>query len=302
MTRSGEDHIYLVSRTTFSDYLDFMGSWPVDAASLDKKKLADDWRATDEVMQKLRRTEAGWADNPAIRPVDAALEPLVENVYADPIFQQAFTEVPSEIGIVELDRLVVCQKLVSRAHFDRLKKQLGKNHAPEAVFRFALPYDHPLPDHRIGRISDHEFAFMSESNDLRFLDSLVLKPEQVSDYRPVGPIAGIVALVVGYGSNYLNVISTEGRLLLNNGNHRACTLRYMGITHVPCVIQKVSNREELEVLAPGSIRRNVDYYLQQPRPPVLKDYFDPRLTKILPLAMSSRQVRISYDVEQLDMP
>src|SRR2546430_11202463 len=38
-------------------------------------------------------------------------------------------------------------------------------------------------------------------------------------------------------------------LILNNGSHRAYALRELGITRVPCIVQHVSCREELNVLA-----------------------------------------------------
>jgi hypothetical protein len=49
-----------------------------------------------------------------------------------------------------------------------------------------------------------------------------------------------------------------------------------GHTHVPCLIQNVSRREELELVAP-EIQQHIDLHLEAPRPPLLKDYFDDRL-------------------------
>ena len=42
--------------------------------------------------------------------------------------------------------------------------------------------------------------------------------------------------------------------------------------------------------------------LTDPRPPVLKDYFDPALTRTVRLALTSKMVRVSYAVEEKDMP
>jgi len=68
---------------------------------------------------------------------------------------------------------------------------------------------------------------MSPSNDLRLLGPMALRP----------------------GAQ---------RLILNNGSHRAFTLRQMGVTHVPCIVQHVSSRDELEVVASSAVRRNSD--------------------------------------------
>lgn len=78
---------------------------------------------------------------------------------------------------------------------------LGSYPTAEQLFRFCLPWDRSVPDVRTSRIGNNEFAFVSSSNDLRFQEAVFLRPEQIKGYKPVGPVAGIVALVVGFGSN-----------------------------------------------------------------------------------------------------
>jgi hypothetical protein len=299
---TGEKNVYLLSRSSFEDYLDFMSTWPVDAATLDRAEVADAWRTADDRMKKLRVAEAKWADNPPVKPVPGELKSYVKNFLDDPILQNGFGDTPIEIGMVELDRIVVSQKLLSVVHVQRLKEQFGPEPSPEEVARFCLPIDREPVPHRSGRIGDREFAFISESNDLRFLEAVMLQPEQISGYRRIGPVAGVIGLVVGYGSNYLTVIAADGRLLLHNGNHRACALRDLGVTHAPCLIQRLTRREELNAVAPSAVRRNPDFYLKAPRPPVLKDYFDPKLCRVVNMAMTTKEVRVRYSVEQLDMP
>ncbi len=299
---SGEEHIYLVGHTPFKQYLDFMATEPIDAQTLDRKLLADEWRAANEHMQKLQQTEANWADDPPVQPIPKSMEPLLARVHADPIYQKAFTAVPVEIGLVELDRLVVRQKTINLAHVKRLQDRIGASPSQETVYRHCLPFDHPTAAHRVGYVSNNTYVFVSESNDIRFLDSLVFRPQQVSGYQPHGPLAGVVGLVVGFGSNYLNAIATEGRLVLNNGSHRAYALRQLGVTHVPCVLQKAKTRDELTVVAAGALRRSPDLYLKEPRPPVMKDYFDDRVIKIVRMAPTARHVRIHFTVETVDVP
>ena len=66
------------------------------------------------------------------------------------------------------------------------------------------------------------------------------------------------------------------------------------------IIQEVSRREELEVIVPN-VHQNPDPYLKDVRPPLLKDYFDPKLRKLVRLARRLRQVRISFGAEQADV-
>jgi len=111
----------------------------------------------------------------------------------------------------------------------------------------------------------------------------------------------MVGLVVGYGSNYLNAILCRDRLVLNNGTHRAYALRALGIRRVPCVIQHVTRAEELSLIGPAELHRRPAAYLQEPRPPVLKDYFDPRLHTVVRLPRRTKQVRITFRVEELNI-
>src|SRR5216117_4617056 len=99
---------------------------------------------------------------------------------------------------------------------------------------------------------------MSPSNDLRFLGTMPMESNHIKDYAPPGNLVGVVGIAVGFGSNFLNAVCAENRIILNNGSHRAYALRDMGFTHVPCVVQHVSTRDELDLVAPAPVRRDPD--------------------------------------------
>lgn len=298
---AGEDYCYRLSHVPLKEYLDFMTTEPVNAAAVGVKELADDWRTARACLNQLRQTEATWADQPVIGPVAKAMEPLIPRVLDDPIFQRAFAFVPVGLGLVELDRLVVSQKTINLAHVRRLQERLGPAPTEEKIFRTCLPFEQAPAACRSAHVKDG-MVFVSESNDLRFLETILIRGDQVKNFRSLGPIAGIVGLVVGFGSNYLNVISCDGRLALNNGFHRAYALRQLGATHVPCVIQKISSRAELGVVGTGALRRDPDHYFLEPRPPVLKDFFNPKLCKVVCLPVKARHVRVSFSIEEADLP
>jgi hypothetical protein len=71
----------------------------------------------------------------------------------------------------------------------------------------------------------------------------------------------------------------------------------MGVTHVPCIVQHVSSRDELSVLASTAITDAPNFFLQEPRPMMLKDYFDPRLRKVMSVHRRLRQVTVKFDVD-----
>ncbi len=76
----------------------------------------------------------------------------------------------------------------------------------------------------------------------------------------------------------------------------------MGVTHVPCIVQHLPSRDELEVVASSSVRRNPDLYLKHVRPPMLKDYFNPQLRVVLPVHRRLRQVTVRFEVEEKFVP
>ena len=297
-----DEHAYLYAHTRLQDFLAFLTDETLDGPATDPARLAADWRTASARFRDLQQAEAGWADGAAVRALPKALEPLVRQVAADPIFRRSFTAVPGEVGLVELDRLVASQKTVNLSHVARLTEQLGPAPDGEAVFRACLPVDHPVPPARVGRVSSQAFVFASDSNDLRFLDTRVLRPDQVADYPASGPLVGVVGVAVGYGSNFLNALALDGRLVLNNGFHRVYALRALGVTHAPCVVQRLAGAADLEHVGRAAIRRDPDVYFGLSRPPVMKDFFDPTLCRVVVRPRRTRHVRVTVIVEELDVP
>jgi hypothetical protein len=297
-----DECVYLTGRPPLNDFRYFTTVVAENGHRADERALVQEWRAAAARIVELQQQEAGIADNPPIEPVPRKLEALRERVLDDPVFRHAFKVVPTDVGIVELDRLVVWQKWVNRGHLDLLKQRLGPSPTDEEIFETCLPFDHPKPPVKWMQTRQDTFVLVSPSNDLRSLDPVFLDPSQVVGRSPVGAEAAIIGLVVGFGSNFLNAVHAENRLVLINGTHRAYSLRSMGVTHVPCIIQDVSTRDELQAASTAEVRRNPDLYLRQPRPSMFKDYFDPRLSTIVQVARRLRQVTVKFSVDSSDLP
>ena len=146
------------------------------------------------------------------------------------------------------------------------------------------------------------YTMVSTSTDFRFLEAQIIQPQNVSSLDSTGRPVAVLGIAIGYGSNFLNVLHVENRLVLGNGSHRAYALRDLGITEIPCLVQRVTRREELELVAAGDLASSPDRYLKSARPPMLRDYFDPALRKIVPVYRKKRVVRIQFGVEQTDIP
>jgi len=296
-----DQSLYLIGRPTLKEFLRYVQRHAVSPE--DQGTLADEWQAANEVVRSLEREEAAVADVPSggkpfIGKMGPEYEPLLMEFLRDPLVRHGFNTVPTDVASVELNRLVVYQKHIDLAFVRQLESKLGPAPSPEQIFRFCLPFDHPQPPVKWRRVRGDKYVFVSPSNDLRFLGVMPLEPSHLKGCRPHGNLVGIVGIAVGFSSNFLNAVYAENRLILNNGNHRAYALRNLGVTHAPCIIQHVSSRDELGVVAATAVRSDPDLYLKHPRPMMLKDYFNPKLHKVMRVHRRVRQVSIRFEAEE----
>ena len=299
-TDAGKDqYLYLTGRPRLRDLIGFVRSHAVQPP--DERVLTETWERAHERVRRLEKDEAGLPDGPPIRALGPEYEPLLLELLADPLIQQGFNTVPTDVALVELDRLVVYQKHIDLTYARQLAARLGTPDEMQ-VFRTCLLHDHDEPPVKWSRVRHDRFVFVSPSNDLRFLGAAPLQRDQIKDYPERGKFVGLVGIAVGLGSNFLNAIYAENRLVLNNGSHRAYTLRRMGITHVPCIIQHCSSRDEVDAVAATEVRKNPDTFLKHPRPSMLKDYFDPELHMVMPAFRRLRQVTVKFEIEETALP
>ena len=299
---AADENLYLIGRPTLKRYLRFVRDHAVKPR--DEGTLTDEWQGAHDFARTLEKEEAGAADNPPITKleVNSRNEPLLTEFFKDPLVRNGFNTVPTEVAFVELDRLVVYQHHIDLTYVRLLERELGRSPSEEQIFRTSLLHDHPQPPVKWSRVHGNKFVFMSPSNDMRFLGTMKLQADNIQDYPPPGNLAGVVGLAVGFGSNFLNAIYAENRLILNNGSHRAYALRKMGVTRVPCIVQHVSSREKLDVVAASKVVDNLDHYLKHPRPSMLKDYFNPKLHKVMPVHRQLRQITVKFEVDQEYVP
>lgn len=294
-----DETLYLIGRPTLRQFHRFVRHHAVKPDH--EGSLTDEWNAASDHVRTLEKEEAGLADDPKITKLGPEYEPLLIELLKDPLIQNGFNTAPTEIAIIELDRLVVYQKHIDLTYVRQLQQRISASPSMEETFRTCLPYDHPQAPVKWLKQGD-KFIFMSPSNDLRFLGAMPLQPKHIVDYSPPGDLVGVVGLALGFGSNFLNAAYLNNRLILHNGSHRAYALREMGVTHVPCIIEHVSSHEEMEVVASSEVRDNPDLYLKHPRPPMLRDYFNPQLCKVMPVHRVLRQITVKFDVEEHNAP
>ena len=181
--------------------------------------------------------------------------------------------------MVELGKLIVGQTHIDLEHAERMQAKLGPKPMPEALFNFCLPTDASEAPVAMRRAGSRRFLFWSQSTDFRFLESSLLEADAVKGIAADGNCSGLLALIVGFSSNLLSVIQSNNRLLLHNGHHRAYALKSIGITHAPCLIKTVTRLDELKLVAGNSVVEDPAFYFKAARPPLLDDFFDPRVAK-----------------------
>lgn len=296
--RKREDYaqIWLLGQPPLSRFLEFAEDTVVEGAIVDRAALTDEWRAANDYYEELERTEAGIANQCEHRELDPALATLAAQVKSHPCYRRTFDTLPTSFGMVELDRLIVYQNHVTRNFVDALKARIGPAPDLAALFRVCFPLDARAAPVQIQRVGSRRYVFRCESTDFRFHEPALLRPEQANGYESLGAIAGIVGLVVGFGSNLLNVVRVGNRMLLNNGYHRACALRALGITHAPCVVQTATRVDELQVTVNRRMVEDATFYLESARPPLLKDFFDPKIRKVLPIRKRVRQIEVDFEI------
>ena len=292
---------WLLGQPPLQKFLDFVEENAIGGEKTNKALLVDQWRAANDLYYELEKSEGGVADGVGIADLPKSLSRLVKAVRRDSRFRRAFETLPARFAMVELSKLVVSQPHINLSHVENLKAKLGSTPDPAELFRFCLPLGQPAAPVHVRKTGSSRYALWSESSDFRFHEPSMFAPEQVSGYDSFGPVGAILGLVVGFGSNFLTAIQSDNRLLLHNGHHRAYALHDLGITHAPCLVQVVTRRDELNLVAPRDVCEAPAFYFKSPRPPVLRDFFDPRLRTILNVHKVVRMIELSFEARDVEV-
>ena len=292
------DRIQLLGQPSLSSYLRFVRNKVVDGADFDRSELVAEWNKANEYYQTLEESETGVADDIEVFDLDPTLEVMAADVAANPYYQHTYNTFETSIAMVELDRLVLFQTHVSRPGTDKLMARLGKDPSLAELFQFCQPPDIPDAPVKMRRIGSSRYAFTCESTDFRRHKPVLLGPDQIRDHESFGPISGVVGLVVGFGSNFLTGVrqGADGRVLLHNGYHRAYAMRALGITHAPCIIQTVTSPDEIGVVVSEKVLKDTDFYFASARPPMMKDFFDPKIRKVHQIYKMLKMIEIEFEV------
>ena len=232
------EELWLLGQPALTDFLDFVSRAVVGGEAMDR-------RGADRRLAR-RRTTSTTSSRPTRRAsptrssacrCPTALEPLAAELEASPHFARTFDRMPTTFGMVELDKIVVSQRRVTKTFVDALRRP-ARAASPTrlALFRFCQPLraarsagDDPPARRRTATSSSRSRTTCACTR------RRCSGPTSSSATRASGRSAAAVGLVVGYGSNFLSLIRSDDRMVLHNGYHRAVAMRAAGITHAPCI-------------------------------------------------------------------
>lgn len=287
--------------TRMQDFIDFVRERAIGGHDMDRGDLAEMWRDASVVFNELQSTEAGAADKPQILPLSKALQAHVDKLVKLGSFQQTFSAVPVAFGMVELDKLVVCQQHIGRSSVDRLVTSLRAPVSDADLAAVCLPLTAGQAGFKVAHQDDARFVFVSDTHDTRFLGAQLVDPADIKGLKVNGHPQAVVALSVGFTTNILNVVRYGGRVVLNNGYHRALALRELGVTHAPCLIQVCAHWEDVGLAGSSEMYDNGPVYFSSARPPLLRDFANPLLMRAFAARRLTREIRLTYEVDSLQI-
>lgn len=289
--------LWLLGQPSLDEFLHFMKWKAVGGGAMSPAALADEWRAANDLYHDLQTSEAGAADGADCLPLPSEMAPLARRLRRHPWYRTAYDALPTRIRMVEVGKLIASQTHIANVFSTDRAHTLGPSPSPEALFDFCLPIDRPDPPVRIQRLTANRYLFSSPSTDLRAQEPILLDAAKFGALESFGPVAGAIGLPIGFGSNFLSAIQSEGRLVLHNGYHRAHTLHSLGITHAPCVVETVTRTDELKLTAGDAVSDDPVLYFRSKRPPLLRDFFDPRLIKRFAARPMETMVEVEFTLK-----
>lgn len=261
--------------------------------------LADAWRAAGPIWQALFKREAGAADQARTLPLPPETRAHIEALVACPGVRRTFEVVPVGFALAPIDALVSSQLTLTHSTLAALAPAGRALPSLQEQLALCLPL---APDAgpqalRVVHQSAQEIVLVADSHDVRLLGTQALEGAALGTVDVRGHLQVVAGALLGQSVNLVNVISHQGRLVLNNGHHRVEALRRLGARHVPCLVQVCPSREEVMEVASREVRENYGLYFETPRPPLLRDFAVPGLSCTLRTPRMRREIRVSISVD-----
>lgn len=268
---------------------------------IDMRQAAELWRRANDRIRQTWQAESGASDRVEVEELSVELRDRAVELESSELFQKSFGVVPARIMMVELAPLAIFQKTINLNHVGHLEARLPGDMAPAQLFDACFARPDP-PGVATAWPAQDVIQLSSLSNDLRFLEAIPLADDLIARLPLGGRAVTAIALVMGFGSNFINAVRVDNRLVLNNGSHRAYTLLKLGYRKVPCVVQQVTRQEELPLVLGQLPQPWLQQLLGSLRPPMLRDLLNEELTSVISMPVQKRIVTLQWKAQAIDSP
>jgi len=302
MTQDFSHALFLHGACTLPEVRHFINTWchPDDRKALEN--IESPWKGASEYFRNLAVTEKNISESVEIRDVSQSLRPKIDGIEENLLFKRTFSQLPHEIKLVEIEKIITCQRVVNLDYIGELKGRFPPGLDEEAVFDICMNPVSPVSLPQPVQTEEGSFVFSDVNPNFRFLGGFPkgITKEDVDASLDGGlPVASVV-LLFGYDYGAVNAYRIRKRLILNNGCHRLYALRSLGVTHAPVVIQHIDN-PDLE-FPPYFQKLPREYLIEHPRPAMMRGFFDSRLTARLRMKNRVSNVRISWAADRVYSP
>jgi hypothetical protein len=297
-----ETTLFTFGASTQQEVMGIIRQFCIDDDIQNLEKTISEWREASNHFQEIIKTENGLSETVISKDIEASFAAKLTEITSDILFRQTFSYCQFEFKLVEIAKLVAPQRLVNLDYVQTLKERLPKNPGIEDLIDFCITPKQLPPSPKVQQIAPNVFSYNSESSQFRFLGGYPkqLTMEDIIASNAGGLPAAAIVLLLGYGSPVCNVYSVNNRMVLNNGFHRMFTLGEIGIKYAPVVVQKITSPDLEFPAAVAGLPK--DYLIKHPRPVIMKDFFDPKLVKVIHKKPTHTGVQISWNVNQSPIP
>ena len=188
-----DPYLLLAGLPPVNEYLGFIHQ-AGDGRRQDLASWVEAWRTASSQRELLARAEIGVCDTAPAASLSPHLQHLADDLLSDRTVIRSFSMMPMRVGMVDLDTLIVYQRHINLGFARQLQRQLPPA-TEEDLFRFCL-LDRSRPPVRAVRMGD-AWLFASVSNDLRIVDPVILRGDEVPGLVAPGMVEFIVGVAVG---------------------------------------------------------------------------------------------------------
>jgi hypothetical protein len=249
----------------------------------DESTIADVMKRATDLRRALGPYRAGQSE-----PISANLQALVSEVRGRTAFKRHYeAKADFEFVRIPIASLLTPQWMADVGYVSELANRLPDKEDSEVDFAFCFPegdLDEPI-------INGNTVVFSSHA------PNVAIAPVPV--VRPVGEAFELV-LRAEPRPNFVMVAELNGRLILENGVHKALALLTKGRTHLSAVLKHVGRPEELAIQQQSTLFAPQTYF-SAARPPLVTDFLRPVAVPALWRATTNIW-RVVVQVEQIPAP